>query len=189
MRRCPGAAIAVVLALLAAGCGRERLKPLDVSRPATPQPFVEQRFDAAGLIFERPANWPFTAGAAPMVATVSSGTATIALWRYPRSEPLPRDTAALGAAQDQLEKAARARDPTFEVERSRRTKVDGARAIQVLGAGTIGGQKRRLRSTHVYAKGAEVVIDAYAAPEDFERVDETVFEPLIASFKIDPPQP
>ena len=45
-----------------------------------------------------------------------------------------------------------------------------------------------MRSTHVYAKGAEFVVDAYAAPRDFATVDRSVFRPLVRSFKIDPPQ-
>jgi hypothetical protein len=45
-----------------------------------------------------------------------------------------------------------------------------------------------VRSTHVYAKGAEYVIDAYVAPRDFANVDRVVFRPLVRSVKIDPPQ-
>jgi hypothetical protein len=189
VRRRPAAVSALLVALLASGCGRERIEAPDVARPVTPEPAVEQRYPAAGIIFERPANWPFDPGEAPLVASTSSGDATIALWRYPRSEPLPDDTESLADAQEQLEAAVRNRDPTFELERSRRLEVDGARAVQVLGTGSVAGQRRRLRSTHVYAKEAEYVIDAYAADDDFAQVDEAVFRPLVESFKIDPPQP
>ena len=41
-----------------------------------------------------------------------------------------------------------------------------------------------MRSTHVYAKAAEVVVDTYAAPEHFEAIDETVFRPLVTTMKI-----
>jgi hypothetical protein len=181
VRRLLHAAIAVLIALAVAGCGRDRLDAPDVEDPANPAPAVRQAYPRLGLYFERPGNWPFTAGRAPLVASTASGTASVALWRYPRSEPLPTDTQALADAQQQLETAARNRDPTFAVERSRRTKVDGARAIEVVGSGTIAGQRRRIRSTHVYAKGNEVVIDAYAAPKDFDRLDEAVFKPLVES--------
>jgi hypothetical protein len=45
-----------------------------------------------------------------------------------------------------------------------------------------------VRSTHVYAKQAEVVVDAYVAPRDFVNVDREVFRPLVRSLKIDPPR-
>ena len=44
-----------------------------------------------------------------------------------------------------------------------------------------------MRSTHVYAKCRELVVDAYAEPDDFERVDRAAFGPLVRSIKIDPP--
>jgi hypothetical protein len=46
-----------------------------------------------------------------------------------------------------------------------------------------------VRSTHVFAKGAEFVVDAYAAPRDFALIDRTIFQPLVKSLKIDPPKP
>ena len=68
-------------------------------------------------------------------------------------------------------------------------KVDGARAVELVGTEKVNGRTRRVRSTHVYAKGAEFVIDAYAAPRDFDVVDQSIFQPLIRSTKIDPPAP
>jgi hypothetical protein len=183
------ALLALVTALPATGCGRERIDPPDVTRPATPARAVEQQHPDHGLTFTRPGNWPFEPGSAPLVASTASGNATIAIWRYLRSEPLPREDEELAEAQQNLERAARSRDATFELERSRRTRVDGAPALELVGDSTVTGQRRRVRSTHVYAKGAEVVIDAYAAPDDFARVDEAVFRPLLDSFKIDPPAP
>ncbi len=41
-----------------------------------------------------------------------------------------------------------------------------------------------VRSTHVYAEGAEIVVDAFAPEKDFRRVDEQVFRPLLKSLKI-----
>ena len=105
-----------------------------------------------------------------------------------RSEPLPRENEALETAQASLEAAVKARDSTFALEGSKRVEVDGAPAIELRGTERIAGRERRVRSTHVFAKGAEVVLDAYAAPEDFERVDKEVFDPLLASLRIDPPE-
>ena len=187
MRR-PTAAAACFALLTTAGCGRERIEPPDPTRPAAPEGVAPEAYPTAGLFLERPGNWPFQAGRPPLVASASSGTATVALWRYVRSEPLPRADEELASAQDLLEQAVRARDPSFELSRGRRVEVDGAPGLQLVGTETVAGKKRRVRSTHVYAKGAEVVLDAYAPADEFERVDRTVFAPILESLKIDPPR-
>jgi hypothetical protein len=187
LRRRAAATVLTVLPLLTLACGRDRIEPPDTVRPATPTASEEQGFPRAGLFLDRPGNWPFVAGRAPLVASASSGTATVALWRYLRSEPLPREDAALQDAQQALEDAARNRDASFVVDEGRRTEVDGAPAVELLGTETVAGQKRRVRSTHVYAKGAEVVLDAYAPEQEFERVDREVFAPMLESLRIDPP--
>lgn len=175
-------------AAAAAGCGRERLEPPDASRPASALRDAERSYPAAGLRFEAPDDWVFDAGQEPLVASAADGTVTIAVWRYPRTEPLPRDDAALDAAEDALVEAVKVRDPGFDLDRTRRLEVDGAPAIQLLGTQRVAGRVRRVRSTHVYAKGAEVVVDAYVAPRDFANIDRFVFRPLLRSMKIDPPR-
>ena len=174
-------------AVLTAGCGRDRLEPPDPSRPASALRDAERSYPEVGLRFMAPDDWTFEPGRAPLVTSTADGTATIAVWRYPRTETLPREKADLDAAQDALVDAARQRDPRFELDEARQTEVDGAPAIVVLGTQQVAEQERRVRSTHVYAKGAEVVVDAYAAPRDFAKVDRAVFRPLVRSLKIDPP--
>ena len=174
---------------LTTGCGAERLSGPEVERPFTQGGTTAAAFPAAGVRLEAPANWVFTRSAAPLVATASSGSATVAVWRYPRSEPLPREPGELDTAREALLGAIRTRDPRFAERETRTTKVDGAPAIQVVGDGRVNGRERRLRSTHVYAKEAEYVIDAYAAPRDFALIDRVVFGPLLRSVKIDPPRP
>jgi len=187
--RRPIAAIVCIVSVFATlGCGRERIEPPDTVRPQAPVGEAAEAFPQEGLFLDRPGNWPFQRGRPPLVASASSGTATVALWRYLRSEPLPREQAALNSAQDALEQAVKARDESFVLERGSNVEIDGAPAIELLGTETISGQKRRVRSTHVYAKGAEVVLDAYAPPEEFERVDREVFAPIAESLRIDPPQ-
>ena len=188
MRRPTAAAGLAAAALTLAACGRERIEPPDTVHPATPTGKAPEAFPQAGLFLDRPGNWPFRAGRPPLVASATSGTATVALWRYLRSEPLPRSQAALNTAQDALEQAVKARDPSFVLEKGTNVKVDGAPGVELLGTETIGGRKLRVRSTHVYAKGAEVVLDAYAPVEEFARVDGEVFTPIGDSLKIDPPQ-
>jgi len=179
--------LAAVLALLLAGCGAERLPVPDPARPAPPVGTRGAAFPQAGLRFQAPGGWAFEAGRPPLIATMVSGTATIAVWRYPRTEPLPDTAEQLEAARRQLEQAVRIRDPGFEQRRSRTLEIDGAPAVQITGTTTIAGRRRVVRSTHVYAKEAEVVVDEYAAEPDFGTVDRSAFRPLLRSLKIDPP--
>ena len=44
-----------------------------------------------------------------------------------------------------------------------------------------------MRSTHVYAFGAEVVIDAFAPPEVFGQVDREAFVPVVRSLRLASP--
>jgi hypothetical protein len=181
-----------VLAALAvaalAGCGSERIDAPDLDQPVISGDAVERAYPDAGLFFEAPASLSFGRGPAPLVVQTASGSATIAIWRYERTEPLPRETAQLDAAEDALASTARQRDQTFREISRRQTKVDGAPAIVLVGDERIAGQPRRVRSTHVFAKGAEYVVDQYAAPDDFEALDGAVFEPLVRSVRIDPPR-
>jgi hypothetical protein len=174
------------LAALAAGCGNHRTKAPDVDEPLAPKGHLMADYPSAGLRFEAPRNWLRSTGQAPLVATVTSGLATVAIWRYDRTEPLPRRPADLSFAREELVKAAKARDKTLSLESSQVLDVGGIHGVELLGDETIDGAPRRVRSTHLYDRAgkAEIVIDAYAPPERFERVNRKVFAPLLASLKV-----
>lgn len=186
VRRGPVTLLALVLVI--AGCGRERLGAPDPGAPFTAGVKTAVAYPKAGLRFDAPADWPFGAGPAPLVAQTSSGSATIAIWRYPRTEPLPRDRAALATARTNLVNAAKGRDGSFKTIATHLTKIDGKPAVQVVGDETVAGRPRRVRSTHVYAHGAEVVIDAFSDPGVFLPVDRVVFRPLLRSIELDRPR-
>lgn len=123
------------------------------------------------------------------MTTIATGQAAVSIFRYPRTEPLPATPAALDAAAAALVDAARTRDPTFAEIKRARLRVDGRPAVVVRGTETVAGQPRTVRSTHVYAFGGEVVVDAIAPAEDFKRVDAEVFRPLVRSLRIRAPRP
>jgi hypothetical protein len=175
-------------ALVLAGCGNERTPAPDVRTPGPPIGTMQARYPEHGIAFKAPGGWRLAPGDAPLVATVQTGQATIAVWRYPRSEPLPRTQAHLEAARDALIAAATARDSTFKPIKTAVTRVDGAPAVQVRATETIDGQPRTVRSTHVYKRGAEVVVDAYAPAKDFRRVDAQAFRPMLRSLRITKPR-
>jgi hypothetical protein len=179
--------LAVAAAAGAAGCGNERQAPPDVTTPGPPLGTTQQSFPAAGLRFQAPSGWTITPGAAPLVVTITTGQATLAVYRYPRAETLPSSKAELEGALDALVAAAKTRDPTFQEIKRNTLEVDGKPAVQVRGTETVDGQPRVVRSTHVYADGAEVVVDAFAPAKDFRRVDAQAFRGVLRSLDISKP--
>src|SRR5437588_6990613 len=124
-----------------------------------------------------------------MVTVVTSGAAVVAVWRFQRQEPLPSLPDALARARKQLIRAARARDASLQLIRSKLVTVARARAIEVDAIERIRGQVRRVRSTHVFAFGAELVLEEYAPVDLFHAVDHAVFSPLKRSLLLTPTAP
>ncbi|HEV3230306.1 MAG TPA: hypothetical protein VGY97_12580 [Solirubrobacteraceae bacterium] len=173
--------LGLVLTLAAAGCGDSRTAPPYVAATAAPNGFSRASFPADGVSFRAPTNWALTSGHPPQIATVHDGLATLAIWRYPRTQPLPVSQAQLRAVLPALLGAVRARDPTFSVIMARPTVFARSPAIELTGLETIAGALRHVRSIHVFHAGAELVLDAFAPPSDFARVDRLAFQPLLHS--------
>jgi hypothetical protein len=173
---------AAVAAFAAAGCGSaSSSKTTTTSAPAGGD------YPAHGISFKAPAGWTVDAGQGRLVATAQAGQATVAVWRYPRDEKLPRSQAELKAARDALLKAARKRDVTFEQIKTAPTTIAGKPAVQIRAREHIAGQPRTVRSTHIYANGAEIVVDAYADADSFRQTDAAVFRPLLRSLHVTKP--
>ena len=181
------AALAAVAASLG-GCGNERTPAPGTATPLAPQGTALVRYPAAGVRFATPGRWDRSPGQAPLVATVSSGRATVAVWRFPRAEPLPSSAEDLRRARRTLLTAARARDPSFRSQRVTTRRIGELRALELRGTGTVEGQARALRSLHIYGFDGEVVVDALAPPAQFGRVDREVFGPLLRSVRLSAPQ-
>jgi hypothetical protein len=181
----------VTLAALLAGCGNDRTPVPDLSLVPAPKAFREAPFDEAGVRFRAPTNWRVVPGSAPQVATVAIGTAQVAIWRYERTEPLPETRAQLAAARDALVAQIRSRDPTFKLKSTRLVMKPGIRAVEVVGLGTNltnRSVQRSMRSLHAYGRGAEVVMDAFAPPKEFARIDGQTFGPMVRSLKLRAPK-
>jgi hypothetical protein len=178
--------VCLSLAVLA-GCGNTPSPPPVVTTPGAVTRLVPQSLPAQGISFETPAGWHYALGQAPLLATVNSGLVTVAVWRYPRAEPLPVTAAQLATARDALVGAAKARDPTFKVILAKGTRAAHHPAIVIEADETVAGQARRVRSTHIYGAGSEYVIDAFAPADQYARVETPVFRALVHSVKITQP--
>ena len=179
---------ALAAAVLLTGCGRERTKAPDVVTPGPPLGANPGTFPAAGLAFAAPAGWDLQPGVPPLVATITTGRATIAVYRYPRTEPLPRRKGELNDAAKALAGAALQRDPGFKELARGRLRVDGRPAVVLRGTETVGDQPRTVRSTHIYGFDGEVVVDAFAPAPDFKRVDDETFRPFVRSLMLKKPR-
>lgn len=183
------ALLTLAAATFVAGCGNDRSLPPDVMTPGPPLGSNPVSYDAAGLDFQAPAGWTVQPGEPPLVVTITTGRAAITIFRFPRPDvPLPKTPAALDAAAEALAGAARIRDPTFVELKRARLRVDGRPAVVLRGTETIDGQPRTVRSTHVYAFGGEIVVDAIAPAAAFKRVDAETFRALVRSLRIRKPR-
>lgn len=174
---------AALAALTAAGCGGD-----SSSDTKTTSASASGSFPKAGVEFTPPSDWNVDAGSGNLVATAQAGQATVAVWRYPRGEKLPKSKLELQAARDALVDASAERDASFEKIKTAATTVAGQPAVQIRAREHIAGQPRTVRSTHIYAHGAEYVVDAYADADSFRAVDAKYFRPLLRSLRVSSPE-
>lgn len=176
-------AVSAVAALGVTACGSS-----SDDETATTSAADSGAFPTQGVSFTPPADWSVNQGNGHLVATAQAGRATVAVWRYPRSETLPKTKLELQAARDALVKASKKRDTSFVQIKTAATEVAGQPAVQIRAKERIAGQPRTVRSTHIYAHGAEYVIDAYSDADSFRAVDAKVFRPLLRSLHVSAPQ-
>lgn len=179
--------LAVLLACIGAGCGNDRTEPPETQVPESPAGHRTDEYPEAGISFRAPANWTTIARQGSRLGGIQNKRATLAIWRYPRSEPLPRTAAELKEVEQLLIERVKRRDPTFTLESSTRLKRGGARAIELVGRQTVAGLPYQVRSSHVFFDNHEIVFDGFAPPEHFDRVDRTVFVPVLESLELERP--
>lgn len=172
------------LALVLAGCGNQR----------TPVPRLGDVAPSGGFDFLPLSPWPIAINVArrwswaehgaPLLLTESSGPAILAVWRFARHSSVPRSDSELRAARDALVAQARRRDPFLQLIRTRIGSLQGLPTIELDAGERVGGAPRRVRSLHVFAENAEVIIDAYAPPALFHDADHAVFSPVKHSLRL-----
>lgn len=183
-RSCVPALLLVVPALGA--CGNSRTPVPDLAQPVAPHGVRTLTYAQSGIRLVAPANWTVAPQRSPEVATVNSGAAIVALWRYPRTAPPPTTGAALANTRSALIRSARSADPSLRVIRSELGSLHGVPTIIVDATERIAGHERRVRSIHMFGSADEVVVDEYAPPDIFAKVDPLVFSPLRRSLTLLP---
>jgi hypothetical protein len=181
----PAAVLAGCLVLVA-GCGNSRTPVPNIDRPAPPAGFRSLTVGSAGIRLVTPRNWTVSNQTAPLVLTLNSGPAVVALWRLPRSAAPPAGRAEVVATRRALLASVHRRDRSVAQLHATSTRVDGAPAIRLDARERIAGQLRRVTSTHVYVDGAELVLDEYAPPGQFPSVARSVFSPVRRSLTLVP---
>ncbi|HEU4977078.1 MAG TPA: hypothetical protein VFT50_18460 [Baekduia sp.] len=169
---------AAALAALASGCGSTD------ELPAAPAPHPTP-FDAKGISFVAPAGWTVNRGTGHLIATVATGEGTVAIWRFPRKQELPDTKDELRAARDGLVDALTSKDDAFEAIATAPTEIAGQPAVQIRAHETIAGVVRTVRTSHIYAGGAEYVVDAYTDDSRFRDIDARFFRPILRSMKVE----
>jgi hypothetical protein len=131
-----------------------------------------------------PRAWNTVPAQAPQVTLITSGGAVIALWRYPRSGPLPSSAGELRSALQRLIVSARAREPKLRLIGSKIETVGGHPALELDTVQQIGPSLRQVSSTHVFSPAAEVVLEEYAPTALFPSVERSVFAPVRRSLTV-----
>lgn len=184
LRTGPLLALALAPLTLLAACGNSRTAPPSTATPAPPSTFQTLSFRAAGVKLDAPSNWVIKRGHGRLVTALSSGSAVVALWSFPRTGAPPSSASALRNAARRLVGAARRRDPQFQLVATKVSRIGDLPAVEINAIEQINGRRRRVLSTHVFVRRAEVVLDAYAPPEVFAAVAHQVFSPLSHSLQV-----
>jgi hypothetical protein len=171
---------------LVVACGNSRTQVPNLAQPAVPRGSRTLTYTKAGVTLEAPANWIVSEQRAPLLATVNSGAAIVALWRYPRTAPAPATPASLEKTRTALIRSAQSRDRSLRLIRSRVGRLHGAPTVSLDATERIAGQERRVRSIHMFGSDDEVVVDEYAPPGIFAAVDRAAFSPMSRSLTLLP---
>ncbi len=182
------ALLSLLAAVLLSGCANAKTPPPPTGLIAAPKGFREVKYSVDGISVRVPTNWRAFQGTGSQLVTVTIGDGQIAIWRYARTEPLPQTRSQLDAARAALIAQVKQRDPTFELKSSRLIVKPGLRAVELLGEGLNQGERRAVRSLHAYGRGNEVVVDSFAPPKEFARVDEQTFRPVARSLRLYKPE-
>jgi hypothetical protein len=165
-----------------AACGSPRGKPPNLDVPAPPAPLVSYADPTGDVTFSYPENWPLQPMDPPGIAIAATGGASATFWAY-RSVSLVVDPATAAKALQRFLASLAQRDPGFKVTATDVTFVFNKPAFTVEGTTTIAGRPTQVRSVHAFNGVGEYVLDMLADPDKFARINTSVFQPMLVSWK------
>jgi len=184
--RCGLVAVAVLLSL--AGCGGSRPREIAPLRPARPDGFRMLVLPAAGVSLSVPRNWTTTRRRGPLLASITSGSAIVTLWRHPTKQPPPADRRQLELYRAALEHAAQSRAGLERMIGATLERVDRQPAVVLDALERVAGASWRVRSVHIYAPSEELVLEERAPPKLFAAAERAAFARILASLRVAPPR-
>ncbi len=183
MRRLPLVVLALSLLAALPGCGREQVSLADLKFQASPKT-VRVSYPDVGMRFRLPDNMRLVESRPPGVFRGAAGDAFLSGFAYRRAEQLPRNGRELDAARRRLVAAAEKRSDSYRLRSARSTRVNGARAVELVGDQRLSKGRLRTRSLHVYEGKAEYVIEMGAQARDFAVLDRDVFGPIRQTLRV-----
>lgn len=150
--------------------------------PAAPRSYVRLSLRDIGVSFYAPKNWTRVNG--PRFDAIASASAGITLRTYRSGTSTASTVPSLVGARGRLIAAARSRDRTLQLIRSKLTRVGGVNAVVLDALESLAGARRRVRSLHLFTGGKEIVIEEYAPLALFRIADHYVFSPLNHSLRL-----
>jgi hypothetical protein len=175
-------------ALLLGGCGNSRLQPTGLGKVSGSPDLVAYVSPKQGISFGHPSTWTVTNGRRPLLARIGQGDAIASIYLYERSD-LPVDAAGIEEARTKLLDSLKRRAPGFKVESSAITEINGVPAVEIRGSGKVGSRRVKTLAVHIYKPHGEYVVDAYAAPNVYDRAEKVAFEPLLQTLRVRDPVP
>ena len=183
MRRFAPFTLAAAVAV-AAGCGNERQESGSLFDAKTRTVTQALSYPDAGLKVSVPKELDVKDATAPGLFRASLNASFIAGFAYRRKEQIPRTPGEMMEARRRLVAAARRRDKTFHLRRSRVVKVGGVPGVELYGDQTIFKGRLRIRSLHVYKGNGEYVVELVAPVAAFGKLDRASFPGIRRSLKV-----
>jgi hypothetical protein len=177
------ALLCAALALAVAGCGDSHRHGAARVRPARPEGFRTLELPSAGVAISVPRNWATARRRAPLLATIASGSAIVALWRHPAQRPPPGNNAQLQLYRIALEHAVDSRGGLERLFGASLERIDGQPAVALDALERLAGATWRVRSIHIYAPGQELVLEERAPPALFAAA-RAAFARIAASLRV-----
>jgi hypothetical protein len=171
-------------ALAAAGCGNDRVETGSVFDAKPGKATQALSYPDAGLKVTVPKEFDVKDSTAPQLFRASLDASFISAFAYRRKEQIPKEADELQEARRRLVAAAKRRDKSFKLKRSKVVNVNGVPGVELRGDQTIFRGRLHLRSLHLYKGNGEYVVELVAPVAAFAALERSSFPGILKSLKV-----